>query len=128
MAKTTTEDCRKFLAKFFKRNPQIIRALFNNAKSPELEKYQEDVENPKKWKRLYKCKPGGGTYTHPSYCMFKDGTTVNYYVEAFPEVQRPLTDFVSERGFCCDPFEDNVQFVVLEDKNGKLHLGDYIGD
>lgn len=128
VAKTTTEDCKKFLAEFFMGNPQIIRALFADARSDELWEYQRYVEDIKKWKRIYKCSPGGGTYEHPSYGMFTNGTAVSYHGEAGPRVERPITDFVSERGFRCEPFEDTVQFVVLEDKNGKLHLGDYIGD
>jgi hypothetical protein len=44
--------------------------------------------------------------------------------------KRAVSDFVSERGFYLDEdtYDTGVAFAVVEDRDGKLYLADYIGD
>lgn len=121
----TTADCKKFLVNFFTRNPQVVEGLFRTQNDPTIRAHIADIKN---WKRDYKCNPGGGNYEFDSYCLFIDGCRLNRWGDACPDVERPISDFVSERGFFCDHFEGQVGYIVLEDLNGNLHLGNYIGD
>lgn len=125
---TTTSDCKKFLANFFGSNPQIINALYGGQNLNEIHEIQNFATNAKNWKRVYKCNPGNSDYCRDRYSIFRDQVRVNQYCEPVVPFTWPIDDFVSERGFRLEQMEDSVTFVVLEDKNGTLHLGDYIGD
>jgi len=126
----SSQDCKNFLANFFKKNPQILKEGFGN--DPTVQKL---AENPKNWKRRYKCKPGKDYYDslyqdkldgNENYLIFIDGYPGNKWMDGhkrmFPH------NFIAERGFYCDPLEEQLSFIVLEDKEGKLYLGNYIGD
>lgn len=121
----STADCKKFLGDFHRRNPQIMRAIFGNGCDQTLLQMVADSKN---WKRSYKCNPGKGRYEFDEYCLFVDGCQLNRWGDASPIVRRPTSDFVSERGFDCDPLNGQVAYVVLEDTEGNLHLSNYIGD
>jgi len=126
----STEHCKSFIATIIKDNPSIVLSIYGMVFEAEfLSKLVTDATTPNKWKREYKCKPGGGLQAFDEYSMFsKDVTISRMGYDRMPK--RDVSDFISERGFCLAPdtYEDSVAFVVLEDHNGILHLGDYIGD
>ncbi len=121
----STADCKTFIVDFFQNNPQVIKGLYGEDFKPEE---MQMVVNSKNWKRRYKCKPGNGDYApyKNQYMIFENGTGVDRFGET--NTRRPVTDFVSERGFDCDPFDGGISYMILEDVNGDLHLGNYIGD
>lgn len=124
---TTTNDCKIFLAEFVKHNPSIVESIYGSGcVIPTL---LDDACNPKKWKRRYKCNPGGGLYEHEEYDIFDKNIKISRMGYGKMKTM-PITEFVSERGFYLDPdtYDTGVSFVVLEDHHGKLHLGNYIGD
>jgi len=122
-----TNDCKKFLAGFFTRNVTIIPAYISTD-DPDLPATVKDARDAKKWKRRYKCTPGKGDYDFRYYILYPENGTVNSFGEPTTDIRRNTKDFVSERGFDLDGTEGAISFVVLEKKDGTLHLGDYIGD
>jgi hypothetical protein len=123
---TSTADCKNFLAGFVKNNNSIVVSIFGEV-IPDMIK---DASNPKKWKRRYKCAPGKGLYEFDTYTIFDKNVTIKRMGYDGLSNKRPASDFVSERGFYLDPdvYDTGIGFVVLEDTEGNLHLGDYIGD
>ena len=123
---TTTKDCKDFIADFIKHNPAVISSLFGGLTGKIV---ASEASNPTKWKRDHKCKPGAGNYEFDEYGIYDKNVKVNRVgYDILPK--KPATDFVSERGLVFDPasYEDQIKFVVLEDVDGNLYLGDYIGD
>ncbi len=121
----STKDCKEFLAEFFKRNP-VIPGFFGSA--AEGDPILKDAQTPKKWKRRYKCKPGGGDYEFRDYTLYTEGCAVNRWGDPVPIVKAKLSDYVSERAFDLDDTEGQIAFLVLEKTDGSFDLGDYIGD
>jgi len=125
-----TQDCKNFIAKFIQDNPSLVISIYGkeycNEEMPEL---IADATNPKKWKRLYKCKPGNGDYEFDEYSLFDRNIHVAQMGYGRMKT-RPATEFVSERGFILDEdkYDTGVAFAIVEDKEGNLHLADYIGD
>lgn len=126
--KVTTDDCRRFLAEFFKSNPQIVAAIYAGAEPVEVQQIQDWAEKPKNWKRESRCRPGKSDYGFEKYEIFRDGTSVKYGCSPQPSFTGLPVNFVWERIFRLEQTEDSVKFVVLEDKDGRLVLGDYVGD
>ena len=128
---TNTPQCKNFLAGFFCRNPQIIDALMG-ANTPPNDRItiMTLALQANCWKRVHRCRPGCGDYEIQVYTMYEDGTQVNRWADPVPVVKRGADDFVVERCFVCAPndLEDMIKFIVLEDKDGNLHVGDYVGD
>ncbi len=121
----STADCKQFLIDFFAKNPQIVEGLFGTQNDPTIRAHITNITN---WKREWKGKPGKGRYEFDEYCLFVDDCRLNRWGDADPIVRKPTSDFVSERGFYCEHFDGQVGYIVLEDLNGNLHLGNYIGD
>lgn len=117
--KITTADCKKFLAEQVIKNPNIVREIFQDLNTAIAE-----ASNPKKWQRESKFNPTGD-----------NDRVQDHYNLWCPEYgpskgSVPATDLVSVRIFWLDPnqFDTAVMFMVLEDRNGQLHLGEYVGD
>jgi hypothetical protein len=126
----TTADCKKFLADFMTENNSIVLSIFGKIPEWVTEDIIDAATTAKKWKRFYKCKPGGGNYEFDVYSIFSRDIPIKRMGYDGLSNKKPATDFVSERGFMLDPdeYDTGVAFAVLEDKDGNLHLGDYIGD
>lgn len=130
MAKITTADCKKFLAEFFKATPDLIVKLYGEPSSANTTGTEALAAalNEKNWIRVSKRKPDEET---ADYEAFIKG-------EKYPQgpmyrgLMHPLSveDVVAERRFVLLPseYDTAIQFLVLEDSFGHLHLGDYIGD
>jgi hypothetical protein len=106
MAKITTADCKKFLVNEITKNPNIIHDIYGDTTTA-----INEALVTKNWIREYKCKPDDDVETH-------DGRTIAAYkVQAI-------------RRFVLDPatFDTAVIFCVIEDKQGNLILGEYVGD
>ena len=58
----TTADCKKFLADFMTENNSIVLSIFGKIPEWVTEDIIDAATTAKKWKRFYKCKPGGGNY------------------------------------------------------------------
>lgn len=127
----TTNQCKTFLADIIKANPSVVLSIYGypNTSKESAAQLVSDATNPKQWKRLYKCKPGGGNYEFEEYNLFsKDTPIARMGYDRQPKA--PAEEFISERGFIlnADIYDTGVCFVVLERPNGELVLGDYIGD
>jgi hypothetical protein len=122
---TSTEDCKNFIVDFVKTNPSVVISIYGE----EIDGLISDATNPKKWKRTYKCKPGGGNHEFDSYEIFSKNVKISRMGYGGTKTC-PATEFVSERGFILDDekYDTGIQFVVVESRNGSLHLGNYIGD
>jgi hypothetical protein len=126
----TTQDCKVFISNLISKNTSIVISIYGTQYAQENQKdLVSHATDPKKWKRSYKCKPGGGNYEFEDYQIFTPETHIDRMGYQSLKTM-PKSDFVSERGFYLDPdhYDTGVGFVVLEHKNGDLYLGDYIGD
>lgn len=118
--------CRRFIADFHRRNPQIEQARFGG----ELD--DEDLENladPDNWKREHRLRPYSEAQGHEvmiRYRVYKDGEPVNDDAEAQCSATGALIAW--EHRLTCKPFEGQVAYLVLEDYFGRLLLGDYVGN
>ena len=127
MAKTTAE-CKVFVTKFFTKNPQLPTLLFGDDMEPdELSEFLRDVGLTKHWKREGKgLIKNGNPYDLTDFMIFEDGCKPNRYGEV--SKKRPATDFEIWRIFDFGPMEGGLTYFVLEDKDGNLAMGSYVGD
>lgn len=118
--KITTADCKAFLADYF-----------TKTQVPLLERWREvqpdvwaAVVEAKNWKRMHKVKSGAASAYMGPFDKYEVHNAVGVYTV------RPATDFVVERGFVCAEaeFESEIQFLVLEDAEGRLYLGTDVSD
>lgn len=138
MAKITTDDCKEFLVTFFQKHPEIIETIYGDME----EVYGEDafdltaVLKKNNWKRMWKM---NAKNTMDDWCMRSDSEEKDAFFYVFenddtavfsyePTGKILLKDVAYGRGFECVPFDCGVRYIVLEDKNGKLYVGEYIGD
>lgn len=140
----TTADCKKFLVNFFEKNPSVVTSVFYTAGKPmtadeiasklELEQW---AINPKMWSRRSKYRVGGKNDNLFPYSRNGIYETLVYSINV--PVRRSGYDgtthvvksqFVWVREFFLndDVLEGQCGFAVLEDKDGNLHLGEYVGD
>jgi len=121
----STDDCKKFITEFLKVN-NLVAPMFTE-RDGRMEVDLSSITIPGKWKRTRKCRPGG------EGSMVSSGDSKyhrHYYVsELSGETRKVDKDEIAwERNFDHVDFEAQVQYLVLEDKNGNLHMGDYTGD
>jgi hypothetical protein len=132
---------REFLAQFFTENPGMFEGWMdhydgNEESNEELrQELLEITGNWTNWTLRYKSRPGKGEYelgVREPYMIHKTGIVLNRYGEPVDGSnsweKRPKTDFVWERAFDCEGSDGQIAYVVLEDKEGNLYLGEYIGD
>lgn len=116
MSKTSTADCRKFIVDFLRANPDVV--LSNWSEPEERTQIQRCLFTESKWKRHAKWRATGNhDFAEPEYPTF--------------DRRRILAEQLSwVREFYLNPaeFENAIGFLVLEDINGNLILGDEIGD
>jgi hypothetical protein len=119
MSKVTTADCKKFLVAEITKNPNIIHDIYNDSVTA-----IDDALKEKNWKRESKFNPvGDNDYADYSYSLWCPRMGPG-------RGQVKDTDLVAVRRFFLlpDKYEDAIGFNVLEDHQGNLHLGAYIGD
>jgi hypothetical protein len=109
----TTADCKNYLVDQIRKNPAIIHNIFRDTTTAISE-----ALNKTKWKR--ECKfsaTGNHDYADYTYGLYAGGSL-------------PAADFAWVRRFCLDPdqFDTAVIFNILEDHQGNLYLGEYVGD
>lgn len=122
MSKISTDDCKKFLINFHANNLHIEKARFElTDESPELDLFVKELLSEKNWKRLFKRKPESSETS-----VYVSGRPVNLYAE--PQSKVKLEDINCVRGFEMTKSDGQIAYLVLEMKDGTLHLGDYIGD
>lgn len=130
MLKITTNDCKKFLVSFFTNSPYMVGKIYDGVQEESVKK---DAINIEKWKRESKMSSQDENSifnVFGEYRIYKPGLRFERGPHYAPSEPFPVQDVVCERVFILDPdtYEDGVKFVVIEDKNGNLHLGPYIGD
>lgn len=113
--KVTTEQCRQFLVQEVTKNPKIIHDIWQDQSTA-----IQEAKTEKLWRREAKFK-GSNTnhrYAPDEYRLWNWGRVI------------PTNDVAWVRVFCLDPvqFEDSIKFLVIEDHDGNLMLGEYIGD
>lgn len=126
MTKITTDDCKKFITEFHKNNRHIEKIRFgiteNNSVNEDI-RFLSDILLEKNWKRLFKRNPERNFNEN---CVYVTGQTVNSYAE--PQSHVNFNDIKCVRGFDMITADGQIAYLVLEMKDGTLHLGDYIGD
>lgn len=127
MSKVTTDQCKKFLAHELENNQQVLHDVFKPSKDDPLA--TEDFEMAlaaskvsKNWKRDLKFN-ANGTSEHACYFY------ALWYPEWGPERGTfDAEDLTTVRQFSLDYKGDQkLSFYVLEDKEGDLYLGEYMG-
>ena len=106
MPKITTADCKNFLVAEITKNPRIIHDIYEDTTTA-----INEALVAKNWIREYKVRPDDDVYTHD-----------------FKKIA--ASKIRAMRRFVLDPgnFDTAVCFIVLEDTNGNLILGEYVGD
>ena len=119
MSKITTADCKKFLVAEVTKNPDIIHDVFGDRSTA-----IKEAQIEKKWCRETKFDPcGTSDYAQDYYSIWAPRSGISRGAIA-------NKDLAAVRIFCLDSdqFDSAVMFMVLEDKKGQLHLGEYVGD
>jgi len=117
MSKITTADCKRFLVQEITQHPEIVTSIYDGFNSPEI--LLPTALQEKKWVRREKFKPTGEHYR-----------VQDEYFPLALESSIPADRLSTIRVFYLDPdeFDDSVGFMVYEDLQGNLILGEYIGD
>lgn len=127
----TTKDCKLFLVDIAEQHPYVFENVFGTENERTL--VSTSAKKVSCWKR--ETKFNGNNEEHdffePEYNIFTEFDTFRnspwhaIYTETLPADQVKWV-----RVFVCDPsqFEDAVKFLVIESLDGKLHLGNYVGD
>ena len=121
----STDDCRRFITDFQKRNPQIEQARFDGEIDEEA---LAALTDPKNWKRQHKVRPSSATNEHEpkaSYGVYVDGLDVDRYAKHQARIDADM--IMWERRFDCQPFDGQVAYLILETNNGGLLFGEYVG-
>ena len=122
MTKITTADCKQFLVAEITKNPEIILDIYEGFNEPDT--LLSSAMNVRKWVRREKFKPTGDhDYVEDEYDLW-------YPVRGPGRGSVAADKLATVRVFSLDSeeFDDAVKFIVLEDLEGKLVLGEYIGD
>ena len=117
MSKITTADCKRFLVAEIAQCPEIVTSIYDGFNSPET--LLPTALQERKWVRREKFKATGKhDRVHDEYFPLAMASPI------------PAADLSIIRMFYLDPdqFDDSVGFMVLEDLQGNLILGEYIGD
>lgn len=122
MSKITTADCKKFLVSEITQRPEIVTSIYGGFNSPET--LLPTALQEKKWVRREKFKATG------LHDRVQDRYDLWYPVYGLSNGSAPADRLSTIRMFYLDPntFDDSVGFMVLEDLQGNLILGEYIGD
>jgi hypothetical protein len=122
MSKITTADCKRFLVAEITQHPEIVTSIYDGFDSPDNLLPTALVE--KKWIRSEKFKPTGEHY------RVEDSYRLWFPLKGPMRGEVPAETLSTIRVFHLDPdqFDDSVGFMVLEDLQGNLILGEYIGD
>jgi hypothetical protein len=120
MKKITTADCKKLLVNLVSSDPTFITSGWNG--DPTAQKALTYAAKESNWKREWKVKAANAT--DESFYGSGDG----YYT--FDRQLIPFDELSSIRCFVLSPdyFDTMFRYLVLEDKNGKLHLGENVSD
>jgi hypothetical protein len=121
-APITTADCKKFLVAEITKRPEIVTSIYDGFNSPDS--LLPTALQERKWVRTEKFKPTGEHY------RVQDQYDLWYPVYGPSNGSTPADRLSTIRVFHLDPdqFDDSVGFMVYEDKQGNLILGEYVGD
>lgn len=112
----TTADCRDFIVKFVSDFPEVILSKWSE--ESDKNEIRKVLTKPAKWKRHAKWKAtGANVFAESEY-------------SAFHGKRIPAEKLSWVREFYLNPadFENAIGFQVLEDVDGNLILGEFIGD
>lgn len=124
----STADCKMFLADFFKETPDLITQIF--AGDPVG---QEALTiKPKNWKRRSKGIPGGvnSNLRGAAYNVWEKGKAYPRGPSYGRNTDLKSSEVKNERVFILseEKYENSIVFLVLETHEGKLYMGEYLGD
>lgn len=122
MSKITTADCKRFLVAEITQCPEIVTSIYDGFNSPET--LLPTALQEHKWVRREKFKATGKhDRVHDEYYPL-------YYYQSASVTPIPAANLSTIRLFYLDPdtFDDSVGFMVYEDLQGNLILGEYVGD
>lgn len=126
-----SDDAKQLLANYCKSIPPDEFPAYDYSLNSTEEAEQISAwklgSNPKKWKRLMKYKN-----ISEMHCGSSEELEVQIPDNqgGYKSVQMPTENFVLFREFSCaeDRLGTSLRYLVLEDKVGKLFVGEYIGD
>lgn len=128
----TVDECKKFLIDFFKSTPGLITGIYNPENGKEV---LNDALVENNWRHEAQYSPENSEsyinqYDQDNYEVWQKG--YNYYRGPSYYQGNPLlpSRIAHEHTFWLFPekYDSGVMFLVLEDKQGQLYLGNYIGD
>lgn len=142
MSKITTDDCKNFLVEYCKRNPSVVSSVFYTVGkhlSPDEEIGKKELISwsidSRLWTRRSKYKIGGKndnlftTANVNTTVVYKPDVQVKRMgYDGTTEVSKSSFVWVREFFLNTAELEGQCGFAVLEDTDGNLHLGEYIGD
>lgn len=129
---STSDQAKQLLADYCKSIPPDEFPAYDYSLNATEEEEQLSAwklaSNPKKWKRINKYKDAEGMIM-----MGEDKTLEVQVLDSqgqYSSVQMHKDNFVLFREFICaeDKLDTSVRYLVLEDKQGKLFVGENIGD
>lgn len=123
----STKDCIAWLIQEIQNNPDIVTSHYVDAHEKDLVLHLASyAEN---WKRTFKCGPQSNSeHSLDEYYVDAKGTNYNKWGEAQERYLMDISSISQVRGFELKPMEGGIAFMVLEDKNQNLHLGEFLGD
>lgn len=118
---------QKFLVDFFIKSPCLITKLFKSSDSA----LNQDMVNEINWKLESNGTPGDdNSYLNGSVYYYSPDKIYTEDAQNVSLEEKSLDEFVAEYKYTLmpDKYEDSISFLVLEDKNGEIFLGEFVGD
>lgn len=141
-SKVSTDQCKKFIVEFVKKNPSLIKSIYGETEYPEdqeeLDQLLQAAVKTVNWSRTSRyliTSDDNNCPTNYDYNRKRDASVDAYSVDRVVDRmgydgthQIPIERITWVREFDLKPSEGAVAFAVLEDVDGDLHMGPFMGD
>jgi hypothetical protein len=123
----STKDCIAWIIAEIKNNPSIITSRYVEQKEKDLVIHLASYAQ--NWKRTFKCgAQSDSEHAKSEYYADVRGATYNRWGDASERYLVDIYSIAQVRGFELKPTQGGIAFIVIEDNNQKLHLGEFLGD
>jgi hypothetical protein len=134
-SKVSTDQCKKFIVEFVTQNPSLIKNIYGEPEYPEdqeeMDQLMQAALKPGNWSRTSRyliTSDSNNCPTNYDYNLKRDVSVDAYSVDRDGTYEIPIERITWVREFDLKPSEGAVAFAVLEDVDGHLHMGPYMGD
>ena len=141
-SKVSTDQCKKFIVDFVTQNPSLIKSIYGEPEYPEdqeeLDQLMKAAVKPGNWSRTQRyliTSDSNNCPTNYDYNRKRDVSVDAYSVDRAVNrmgydgtYEIPIERITWVREFDLKLSEGAVAFAVLEDVDGHLHMGPYMGD